>query len=163
MDTLQTERLILTKLSHQDNTFFIELVNTPGWLKFIGNRNIYSALEAQLYIQNILDNAQTTYRTVRLKEDQKPIGSVTLIKRDYLDSHDIGFAFLPSYMNMGYAYEAAHAVIEQVKKDQSHALLYATVLPENKSSIKLLTRLGFTFKTAIHPEDELLNLYQLTI
>ncbi|WP_158963005.1 GNAT family N-acetyltransferase [Myroides fluvii] len=160
---MQTQRLLLTRLDHQDNAFFIELVNTPGWLKFIGNRNIYSALDAQQYIQTILDNSQFTYWIVRLKSDQTPIGAVTLIKRSYLDSHDIGFAFLPSYMNMGYAYEAAHCVVEQVKAQQLHSVLYATVLPENKSSIKLLTRLGLTFKEVIHPEEELLHLFQLII
>lgn len=160
---MQTDRLSLTLLHHHDNAFIMELVNTPGWLKFIGNRNIYSALDAQQYIQHILDHPQFTYWVVRLKKDQTPVGLLSCIRRDYLDAHDLGFAFLPSYMNMGFAKEATTKVIEEFKRTQLHTKLYATTLPENKSSIKLLTRLGFIFIETIHPKDELLNLYELIL
>lgn len=160
---MQSQRLSLTILDYHDNAFIMEIVNTPGWLKFIGNRNIYSALDAQLYIQNILDQPLFTYWVVRLNTDERSIGVVSLIKRTYLDAHDLGFAFLPSYMNMGYAHEAAARVIEHLKTTQLHTKLYATTLPENKSSIKLLSRLGFHFIETIHPQDELLHLYQLEL
>lgn len=160
---MQTDRLSLSLLDHHDHAFIMEIVNTPGWLKFIGNRNIYSALDAQHYIQPILDNPQFTYWVARLKKDQTPIGLLSCIKRDYLDAHDLGFAFLPSHMNMGYAKEAAIEIIDELKRTQLHVKLYATTLPENKSSIKLLTRLGFVFVETIHPKDELLNLYELIL
>lgn len=44
------------------------------------------------------------------------IGLVTLIKRDYLDFNDIGFAFLPTYFSNGYAYEATKTVLENLSK-----------------------------------------------
>ncbi|WP_410877539.1 GNAT family N-acetyltransferase [Myroides sp. DW712] len=160
---METERLSLTELHHHDHAFIIEIVNTPGWLKFIGNRNIYSALDAQHYIQNILDDTQFTFWVVRLKTNQTPLGLVSCIKRDYLDAHDIGFAFLPNHMNKGYAKEATTKIIAEFKRTASHQKLYATTLPENKSSIKLLMRLGFTFIKTIHPKDELLNLYVLVL
>ncbi|WP_286417561.1 hypothetical protein [Myroides odoratimimus] len=53
-----TDRLQISPLSHRDKTFIIELVNTPGWLKFIRNKDIYTATDAQMYIQSILDNPQ---------------------------------------------------------------------------------------------------------
>ncbi|MDM1045835.1 GNAT family N-acetyltransferase [Myroides sp. 1354] len=158
---MQTERLLLTTLDHHDNAFILAIVNTPGWLKFIGNRNIDSALDTQIYIQNILDNPLFTYWIVRLQTNQTPIGIVSLIKRDYLDAHDLGFAFLPPYMNMGYAYEAAHRITVELKKNQLYPKLYATTLAENKSSIKLLTRLGFHFLKIIRPKEETLHLYEL--
>lgn len=163
MENIQTQRLLLTKIDYCDTDFYFELVNTPTWLTYIGNRNIYSTLDAQNYIQAILDNPQTSYWTVHLKMEQKPIGTISLIKREYLKAHDLGFAFLPHYMNKGYAYEAAHAVVEQLKKEGTHVLLYAATLPENKSSIKLLMRLGFSFVEVIKPAGELLNVYQLNL
>lgn len=159
MDNIQTQRLFLTTIDYCDSAFYLALVNTPGWLTYIGNRNIYSDLDAQHYIQGILDNPQSHFWTVHLTSDQKPIGAISLIKRDYLDAHDLGFAFLPQYTNMGYAYESAHAVVEQLKEEQTHTQLYATTLPENKSSIKLLLRLGFHFVDVITPMGELLHLY----
>ncbi len=163
MEEIQTQRLFLSKIDYCDSTFYIELVNTPGWLKYIGNKNIHNTLDANNYIKNILSNLQTSYWTVHLKAEQKPIGAISLIKRDYLDAHDLGFAFLPLYTHMGYAYEATHAIIEQLKREQIHSLLYAIAIPENKSSIQLLMRLGFHFVETITAEGEVLNLYKLTL
>ncbi|WP_413513223.1 GNAT family N-acetyltransferase [Myroides odoratus] len=158
---MQTERLLITKLNHQDNAFIIELVNAPGWLKFIGNRNIYDTLDAQYYIQNILDNPRSTFWVVKLKTTQESIGVISLIKRDYLAFHDIGFAFLPTFSRLGYAYEATKYMLAVFKKEKKHPILYGTTLPDNKNSIQLLMRLGFTFEKLIEVEEESLNLYQL--
>ncbi|MFM9403748.1 GNAT family N-acetyltransferase [Myroides odoratimimus] len=156
-----TDRLQISPLSHADNSFIIELVNTPGWLKYIGNRNVYTAMDAQMYIQSILDNPQYQYWVVNRKEDGKPIGLISLIKRDYLEYHDIGFAFIPTYIGLGYAYEATSFIIKIIREDAKYSTLYATTLPDNKSSIKLLTRLGFTFIETIKPHEEVLNLFKI--
>lgn len=156
-----TDRLLITPLSHRDNSFIIELVNTPGWLKYIGNKDVYTTIEAQTYIQSILDNPQCQYWVVNRKEDHKAIGLISLIKRDYLDHYDIGFAFLPTCIGLGYAYEATHYIIEKVRKDEKYKTLYAIALPDNKSSIKLLTRLGFTFSETIKSPEEVLDLFKM--
>lgn len=156
-----TDRLLITPLSHRDNSFIMELVNTPGWLKYIGNRNVYTTIDAQMYIQSILDNPQYQYWVVHRKEDHKAIGLISLIKRDYLNHHDIGFAFIPSYIGLGYAYEATHYIINKIREDEQYKTLYATTLPDNKSAIKLLTRLGFSFIETIKPHEEILNLFKM--
>ena len=51
-EILQTERLILRKLDESDSAFIIELLNSPGWLKFIGDRNVRTTEEAENYILN---------------------------------------------------------------------------------------------------------------
>ncbi|MDM1356052.1 GNAT family N-acetyltransferase [Myroides marinus] len=158
---LTTERLMLNRLSHHENAFMLELVNTPGWLQFIGDRNIHNASDAQEYIQKILDNNDSLYWVVSRKEDNQPIGLISLIKRDYLDHHDIGFAFLPNCMNMGYAYEATHYLLNILLKEYGYKTIYAIVLPENKSSIKLLERLHFNYEKIVQSEDETLKLYTI--
>src|SRR5215218_9705823 len=92
---LITERLLIIPLATSDDSFILELVNTEGWISFIGNRNITSQVEAKAYIQKILENSNCSYWVVKLKEQQQSIGIITYIKRDYLEHHDIGFAFLP--------------------------------------------------------------------
>ena len=52
---LMTDRLFIRPLTITDDNFILELVNTEGWLKFIGNRNVTSPLEAGAYIQRILE------------------------------------------------------------------------------------------------------------
>ncbi|WP_286432484.1 hypothetical protein [Myroides odoratimimus] len=51
------------------------------------------------------------------------------MKRDYLEHHDIGFAFIPTYIGLGYAYEATSFIIKIIREDAKYSTLYATTLP----------------------------------
>ena len=157
--SLTTERLLIEPLSLNESDFIFELLNTEGWIKFIGQRNINSAADATAYIQKIVDNPNTTYWSVKLKDAQTTIGLVTLIKRDYLEHHDIGFAFLPQFANKGYAYEAANAVLNHVMSAYHLSIILATTVPENGSSIKLLKKLRLEFDREIEEHSEVLWVY----
>ncbi len=90
---LITERLWIKSLTIMDDDFVLELVNTEGWIKFIGNRSITSIAEARSYIQKILTSKNMSYWVVKLKAGQQSIGIVTYIKRDYLEHHDMVLPF----------------------------------------------------------------------
>lgn len=79
------------------------------------------------------------------------------MKRDYLDDHDIGFAFLPQYAKKGYAYEAVKAVLDLALKH--YPVLLATTISENKNSIALLSKLGLQYERTIKIENEKLLIY----
>jgi len=155
----KTERLFLRELTVVDANFIFELVNTAGWIKFIGDRNIKTSEDADNYIQKIITNPNISYRVVTLQDDQTPIGVVTFIKRDYLEHHDIGFAFLPAYNKQGYAFEATKEVLNDLLNQQKHSTILATTIPVNISSIQLLTKLGFSFNKEITYEGELLQVF----
>lgn len=155
----ETERLFLKLLSKDDADFIFELVNTEGWLKFIGDRNIRSEADALLYIQKILDNKDIIYWLVKLKNDDDKIGIITFIKRDYLQYHDIGFAFLPRYFDKGYAYEAAMKVLEYVIPEYNLTNILATTVTANSSSIKLLTKMGLNFREELEIQNIKLQVY----
>ncbi len=157
----KTERLQLRILSAADAAFIFELVNTAGWIKFIGDRNVHSNEDADGYIQKILANDDVSYLVVTLQENQIPIGIVTFIKRNYLEHHDIGFAFLPAYSKLGYAFEATKAVLHDLLKAELHKTILATTLKENDSSIQLLKKLGFTFSKEIKNGNDVLQLFTI--
>jgi len=50
--TLETERLILREFSLSDVEFILQLLNTATWLKFIGDKNVYSNEDAAHYLTN---------------------------------------------------------------------------------------------------------------
>lgn len=156
---ITTDRLLISPLTADDNEFIFELVNTEGWLRFIGNRNIASPAEAVAYIQKIVDNPNITYWVVRLKETLDRIGIVTYIKRDFLEHRDIGFAFLPVFCNKGYAFEATSTVLNRVMRENGLTHILATTVPDNISSIKLLKRLGFVFERKMGVEKQTVHLY----
>jgi len=159
-DTIQTNRLLLTALSLNDDALILELVNTEGWLKFIGDRKVGNLTDAQAYIQNKIDSPHVHYWTVKLSEDHHPIGVVTYIKKEYLDYPDIGFAFLPAYGGLGYAYEASRALLNQAITTTPSVC--ATTVPENSKSIALLLKLGFEYQREIDAAGTQLSLYTLS-
>lgn len=156
---LTTARLLIQPLTPADNHFIFELVNTDGWLKFIGNRNVASAEEATAYIQKILAMQHVVYWVVKLKDTEEATGIVTYIQRDYLPYPDIGFAFLPRYCKQGYAYEATNAVLHQLTSEQQLTHILATTLSQNAASIKLLEKLGLNFEKEMEVEHQKLHIY----
>lgn len=156
---LLTGRLLIKPLSTTDDNFIFELVNTAGWIRFIGNRNISSQMEANAYIQKILENINIFYWVVKLKDNRQSIGIITYIKRDYLKHHDIGFAFLPSFFQNGYAYEATNAVLNKLTREQNLSHILTTTIPENINSIKLLKKIGLVFEEEIEVENKKLHVY----
>jgi RimJ/RimL family protein N-acetyltransferase len=108
--------------------------------------------DAVSYIKKILQNQNIAYWVVRKRKNFSPIGVVTFIKRDYLDHHDIGFAFLPEYTKRGFAYEASQAVLNEVRKTTLHRIVLATTKIENQNSIGLLHKLGMKMDKEIEVE-----------
>lgn len=162
---LETERLLLREFTLDDTSFIIELLNSPGWIKYIGDRNIKTKENALAYLQNgPLKSYQDNgfgLSMVEIKDDGTAIGMCGIIKRDTLNNPDIGFAFLPAYNGKGYALEMASATLSFAKKTLGMPVISAITLPGNANSIRLLEKLGFRYsQQVIFPgSDEPLLLY----
>ncbi len=155
---LQTQRLITNGLLDSDHPFILELLNTKGWLEFIGDRKVHTEDEAKAYIQKIKKTENLDYWVVRTQAQNQAIGVVSYLKRTYLEHYDLGFAFLPAYMGQGYAYEASKAVLDEIQA-QFPVPIQACLLPHNMPSIKLLDRLGFVFEKNIEVEGAPMLVY----
>ncbi|MCB0464724.1 MAG: GNAT family N-acetyltransferase [Aequorivita sp.] len=145
---IETERLQLREYTLVDAPFIYKLMNSEGWLKNIGDRNIKTIEDAEAYLKK---NYLSSYEKhgfgpylVSLKEDGTPIGSSGLYKRDNLNFPDVGFAFLPEFGNKGYAYEASKAVMQFAAEKLKIQTIVGITLPENIASVKLLKKLGLS-------------------
>jgi RimJ/RimL family protein N-acetyltransferase len=159
--TITTQRLSLTLVQPADASFMMELVNTPGWLQFIGDRNVHSSEEAAVYINRLLNTPDLFYWVIRTHSNNTPVGVVSFLKRTYLDYFDIGFALLPQCKGNGYAYEAATAVLKMALSNPAHPVVLATTMPNNMASIQLLTKLGLQYEKVILQNDEALLVYKI--
>ena len=74
---LETERLLIRPIRLDDAGFILKLVNSQGWLQFIGDRKIKTDADAAAYIQKILDHPHYYYSVYQLNNTNKPIGLVT--------------------------------------------------------------------------------------
>lgn len=158
----ETERLIIKPVTAEtDALFILELLNTEGWLKYIGDRGVKNEDDAVQYIRRINQNPSSFYNVIRVKEDGFPIGMVSLMQREFLDYPDLGFALLPGFEGKGYAFEAVKAYLDLLLEDKKYAKITAFARSENTSSIRLMERLGFHFDSFFEREGDDCSLYIL--
>jgi RimJ/RimL family protein N-acetyltransferase len=155
---LETERLVLRWLMPDDAAFVHELMNDPGWIRHIGDRGIRSIEDARHYIDERL-HAQCVrlgygLNRVALRASDTPVGICGLVRRDWLDSPDLGYAFLPQYRGRGCATEAAAAMLEHARDVLGMGRIAAIVSPDNEDSIRVLERVGMKFERRVTPPDE---------
>ncbi|MEM6720606.1 MAG: GNAT family N-acetyltransferase [Bacteroidota bacterium] len=147
---LETERLRLREFSLNDAEFVLELVNTPAWIRYIGDRNIRTPGLAEEYIQETIQKSYAKNGfglwLMELKETNKPIGMCGLVNRESLDNVDIGFALLPKYVRNGYTHEAAKATLKYAKEKLKIDKIVAITDQKNVASIGLLNKIGLHFE-----------------
>lgn len=157
MRVLETERLSLRWLEPDDADFILELTNDPDWLRHIGDRGIRCADDALRYIAEgpraMYERLGFGLYAVELQGGGMPIGLCGLIKRDWLDDVDVGFAFLPAYRGQGYAVEAARATLEHGRRDLGLRRIAAIVSPAYAVSIRLLEKLGLVMAGTVTPPN----------
>lgn len=155
---LETDRLLLEKFSVADAAFILELVNTPAWLQFIGDRNVHTLDDARQYILNgpLKSYEQHGFGAylVKLKASGIPIGMCGLFKREMLDDADIGFAFLPDYMAKGYGYESSLAVMTYAADQLGLTRITGITSAANQYSIRLLEKLRLRFEKKIRFRED---------
>jgi [ribosomal protein S5]-alanine N-acetyltransferase len=144
-NTYTTERLKLNRLNLNDAAFIYELLNTEGWIKFIGDRNVRSVEDSEKYIEKTMKNPDIVYWVVKTIDEKDSMGIISFVKRENLEFRDIGFAFLPVFSNRGYAFEAAEIVLKDLLQDPDNQVILATIKAENINSIKLIEKLGFHY------------------
>lgn len=159
MQIAETSRLIIFKIEIKDAPFFVELMNTPSWLKYIGDRNIRSVEDAENHLQNHIfksykEKGYGFYKIVEKTSPNQAIGVVGLIKRKTLEHTDIGFGFLPEYEGKGYGYESAMAIMSLAKNKFKLKTVYGITNSDNNRSIHLLGKLGLSYQKRVKPFDD---------
>jgi [ribosomal protein S5]-alanine N-acetyltransferase len=154
----ETERLILKPFATSDAAFLVKLLNSPTWLRYIGDRNVHTEQEAVAYIHermiSQLERLGYGNNLVIRKEDNMPMGACGLYERPGLPMVDIGFAFLEEFEGKGYGYEAAACLLKAGKKYFGLEKVCAITTQDNTPSQKLLGKLGLQFIKLIRIESD---------
>lgn len=165
--TFETPRLILRPCEENDCKFIYQLLNTEKWLQYIGDRGVYSEIEACTYIREkmypqLKKVGYGNYVVIR-KIDNAKIGTCGLFDRDGLEGIDIGFAFLPEFEGQGYAFEAAEKLKNVGLEKFKIKNITAITAKYNLRSQRLLEKLGlkFTKHVTLPNDDEEIMFYEL--
>lgn len=144
-----SERLTLKPTNIEDAPFLVDLLNSPKWLKYIGDRNIKTIAQAENHIKEKIltqfDRLGYGNYTVIRKSDGVRMGSCGLYDRPGLEGIDIGFAFLPEYEGQGYGFESAKTVLDYVVANFSIDEICAITSLQNKRSQVLLEKIGLKY------------------
>tara|TARA_B100001093_G_scaffold435447_1_gene433387 strand:- start:97 stop:603 length:507 start_codon:yes stop_codon:yes gene_type:complete len=165
--SFQSERLIIRPTLEQDAELIYQLMNSPKFIKYVGDRQLYSLEDAEKYIQEKMlpqlhSLGYSNYSLINKKNGDK-IGICGLYDREGLDGIDIGFGILPPYEGLGYAFESSSRIIKAGFEELEISEIKAITNKENFSSQRILFKLGFKLKGTImlpNENDELL-LYKI--
>lgn len=165
---LETKRCTISALQTEDAPFIFCLLNSPGWLQFIGDRGIHTLDDAIHYIllgpmKSYQENGFGLY-LVQEKATGEKMGLCGLLKRETLNEIDLGFAFLPEFNGKGYAIETANAILDFARTELKMFKVLAITDNNNSKSIRLLEKLGFRFEKMIPwPASKDLKLFSINL
>ncbi len=150
-------------LADEDSEFIIRLLNDKSFLDNIGDRGVRTHDDAIKYIKKMRDNYQTQgfgfYLVVSHAGEKMGISG--LIHRAGLSHPDIGFAFLPEFCGKGFALESTLAIKKHAEQEWGLKKIVAIVSQGNKSSRKLLEKIGLRYESLIRltPDDVEIEYY----
>jgi RimJ/RimL family protein N-acetyltransferase len=130
----------------EDAAFILELVNDPGFLRFIGDKSVRTLDDARNYIRtgpaaNYQDFGFGLF-LVELRSDATPVGMCGLLKRASMRDVEIGFAFLGRFCGQGYATESGHAVMRLACESFGLERVVAIADRDNDGSANVLRKIG---------------------
>jgi len=163
----ETERVILRELTEADASFVNELLNSPKFIQYIGDRGVRSDEEARNFIveryrKSYDVNGYGLYAVLQ-KDGNIPVGMCGFVRRDTLPLPDLGFAFLPEHEGRGYGYESSIAALKYGREELKFNEVLAITTLDNIASVGLLKKLGFEFDRYFETDDETLNLFRLSL
>ncbi len=149
-----------------DALFYMDMLNDEDFKRHIADRGIHNVdlalehLEARVF--SSYDAHGFGMWCVTRLQDNVPVGMAGLVKRDFLDDVDLGYALLPAGRGMGYATEASEGVMHYARNRLQLKRLAAIVSTGNTASNQVLARLGFELQGVIEfpGTGELCNHYR---
>jgi len=162
LNSFDSQRLLMRGMQSSDFAFMNALLNSEGFLKFVGDRNIRSDEDAKAYVEKTLGNENIRYWIVSAKDNPEPMGIVSFVKRDYLPIPDVGYSFLPGYTGKGFALEATYVLMQKLFFDCKMDELLAIPNKLNSRSVNLLEKLCFVHQREMERDGKVLHVYGIT-
>jgi ribosomal-protein-alanine N-acetyltransferase len=162
---LHTPRLRLRELVVADAPFVLELLTDADFLRHIGDRGVRDIETAKSYIAA---GPQASYAQhghglwlAEIAATGEPAGMCGLLRRATLDAPDLGYAWLPRFRGIGYAGEAAAAVLAHAATVFRMPRVLAIVSRGNSASCRLLDSVGMRLEGERDFDGETLLVYAI--
>lgn len=144
---LETERLIVRELVLSDMDALFELYSYEGMTDYM--ERLYPYEEEYEYQKAYISNMYRFFGygmwLVWEKESGKLVGRAGIEHREELEGEpELGYAIGTPWQGKGYATEVCRAILAYAWEELGFDEICSLVLPENKASVHLLEKLGFS-------------------
>jgi len=161
---LETERTYLRVLTVKDAENFFNLNLDKEVLQFTGDIPFQNISEAREFLEQY--DQYEKYGVGRFavisKNSNKFMGWCGLSYSLELNQYDIGFRFFRDVWNKGYATEAAIRCLEYSFAELKIDEIVGRAMIQNRASIKVLQKIGMTFKNSSDFDGKEGVVYQMT-
>lgn len=162
---INTDRLLLRQITHDDVDDFFWLRNNDDVMKYIQLPKLESkqkAIERIDFLNNSTIKNEAINWAITLNNSDKLIGWILLKSIDLVNHRaEVGYLLHPDFWRKGIIQEALTAVLDFSFNTLNFHSLEALVNPENIASISLLEKHGFVkeahFKENFYFEGEFLD------
>jgi RimJ/RimL family protein N-acetyltransferase len=168
-DRIESERLVLRRITPDDYDFFARLHATPEVVRYIMNGQPRSAEESRAWVERVAmyPRANLGFLAVVRRSDGRLIGRCGLselvveakaapgmIPRGWFDraqapadialleTPDLGYTLDPASWGHGYATEAARCVFEYARAHLEWPRIVSVIHPDNARSLRVAERSG---------------------
>jgi RimJ/RimL family protein N-acetyltransferase len=164
LESLETERTIMRKLKKEDAKDFYALNLDEEVLKYTGDKP-FESIQASIDFLTNYDQYEK-YGVGRLavidKTTSKFLGWCGLKYSQDKNEYDIGFRFHRKYWSKGYATETSKKCLDFGFTELGIEKVVGRAMKENIGSIKVLEKIGMTFKENFDFEGREGVIYELT-
>lgn len=146
---LETARLTLKVATLEDAYLLYSLNSDPDVVRYTGDLAFNTVMDAQNTIKEKMLPQFEKFKMGRLMvflKDGTFIGWCGLKFFPESSETDLGYRFIKKYWGHGYASEASKACLEYGLKTLNLTRIVAKAMPENIASIKVMQKLGMTFR-----------------
>lgn len=159
---LETERLIIKQTTEEDIELILKMdkqAQTQLFLGGIKNKTKEERIEFLKKKEEKFKNGIASSLTVQLKNDTK-IGFIGLAINEEEKNAEISYIFDYEYCNNGYCTEACKKIIEVAFNILNMKCIIADTIEDNKSSQKVLEKLGFIYQNTTLKDSLKFNNYK---
>ena len=145
--TIETERLLLRRITNKDVNEIFELRSNPQTMKYIPRPLVKNTEDALEHIAMIEDKIVTNVGInwgITLKDNSKLLGIIGYYRMQPENYRaEIGYMLLPEFHGKGIIPEAVNRLITYGFEDLKLHSIEAVIDPENYASEKVLQKCGF--------------------
>lgn len=165
---VQTPRLLLRHESLNDFQRFFEMSKDPCVMKHIGDGSIFHWTKEQA-LEKFTDRLkrQQSEEFVNLavytRDGNRYIGWCGIGYSKFLDHLELGYRYCIDSWHNGFATEAAAAILAETFRLTDIDRIMACAHPENKASIRVLEKIGFSHTGSKHsrPAKTDISIYRI--